>query len=145
MRLEQYQTEGDFHEQRNQFRAEALEGLREREGLPKPELIDGKMMYLGSDGKHHSTAIGKLKQPNHEEMDEFWSGPEALHFHVEEISRDGVHIDTELRDLERDAQLVRETQGVSYGDDSEPNPEMKLDSLDDESVDAAIQKLVAEG
>ena len=140
--IEEVQRYGDWWEQRKEYRQQALVDLRKREGIPAPELIDGKWMYRDSEGEPYPWAVGKQTLPSAEEMDQFWDGVDARTFEIREVASDGRPISDEIRDLERDAQLIRDTQSVSFGDSSEPNPDFRLDSLDDASVDSAIQKMV---
>lgn len=135
---EQHQDAGDFFEQRRVYRAEALKSLREREGIPAPELVEGRWQYRDSEGKLHPWAQGRRKQKPKEEMDQFW-GAGVPSFEVMEVSEDGKPLKQELRDLARDAELVAQTQGVSHGDHGEPVADFVLESLDDKNVDEALQ------
>ena len=139
MKIFEEQHYGDFLEQRKQYRAEALDSLREREGIPAPEFIDGMWQYRDEEGNPHPWATGKRKQPDAAEMDEFWSGADARTFEILPVARDGKPIEVEVKDLERDAQLVHDAGGVSFGDASEPTPDFQIANFSDETVDAAIQ------
>ena len=142
---ERYEDAGDFFGLRQQYRHEALVALRKREGIPAPELVDGRWMYRGADGKFHCQATGCRKGPSVEQVDEFWGSDPLDAFTVLPVSESGTPIEKEAADLAKFANEYKIADKVSHGDASEPNPGFDLDGLDDAVVDAAIQEYVKRG
>ena len=62
MAIELFQRMENWWEQRAEYRKQALASLRRREGIPTPELVDGKMQYRQPDGTYSTMAIGTRKQ-----------------------------------------------------------------------------------
>lgn len=147
---ERYENGGEFHELRQEFRKLSLDALRKREGIEPPIYIDGRWMYRDADGNPTPWATGKVKQPSLREMDAFWDGLSegvflANNFKVLEVANDGVPLSNEVRDLERDANKFFIAERVSHGEESSANPDFSLDSLDDDTVDAALQTFIRKG
>lgn len=131
---------GDFFEQRKSYRHQSLVSLRKREGLPEPEMIDGKAMYRDEEGKLHPWAIGKRKGMELKVADSYFGGDVVIE--PLEVSEDGRPLSLEIADLERDIQGVRESWGVTFGEASEPAPDFRVNDLSDETVDKSIQEYI---
>ena len=112
----QVQRQGDWFEQRKQYRAQALVALRKREGLPSPVDADGVFLETrfddqgnahyydargnvvehvlfagaGKDGKPGGFAIGKRKGVSHKEADRNWNRTpaEELPLHLRQGERE---------------------------------------------------------
>jgi len=112
----QVQRQGDWFEQRKQYRAQALVALRKREGLPSPVDADGVFLETrfddqgnahyydargnvvehvlfagaGKDGKPGGFAIGKRKGVSNEEADRNWNRTpaEELPLHLRQGERE---------------------------------------------------------
>lgn len=138
--LIQYENAGDFLRQRAEFRKEALRNLRKREGLPIPTIDEnGRAIYLDSEGKPHSWAIGKKQGLSREEASQYWE--ESAPFEILDVAADGRPIQDEIRDLERDAELNRKTANVDFGVHSAPD--LQIGNIyDEEQVDQAIQQYI---
>ena len=157
MPIEKFQRYGSFWELREEYRAKALKALRKREGLPTPELIDGKMQYLQPDGSYSTMAVGTRKQESETIIDEkgiprtvptadvaaAWGrsgGVEIL-----DVAEDGRKLVDELKDLDRDAAGVEIAQRVSHGDAGEQAPDLYLHGTSDEEIDEKLQEFLKRG
>jgi hypothetical protein len=149
--IERYENGGEFWELRQQFRKHALESLRKREGFEAPVLIDGRWMYRDAEGNAIPWATGKVKQPSAGEMDAFWAGVNegvflAENFEVLKVAEDGVPLNREVKDLERDANKFFIAERVSHGMESSANPDFELSDVDDEAhVDKVWQAYIRKG
>jgi hypothetical protein len=158
MPIEQFQRYGSFWELREEFCKNALASLRKREGLPTPELIDGKMQYLQPDGSYSTMATGTRKQDSETVIDEKgvprtvptadvmagW-GPGGGGFQILEVSEDGRKLTDELLDLHRDAGTYEIAERVSHGSASQQAPDFELDGTSDEEVDSKLQDYLKRG
>jgi hypothetical protein len=158
MPIEQFQREGNYWEKREEYRKAALASLRRREGLPTPELIDGKMQYLQPDGSYSTMAVGTRKQESETVIDEKgvprtvptagvasgW-GSDVPGFHIPEVAEDGTLLKDELRDLSRDASTFQIAGSVSHGSASQQAPDLELPGTSDEEVDSALQEYLKRG
>jgi hypothetical protein len=107
----QVQRQGDWFEQRKQYRAQALVALRKREGLPSPVDADGVFLETrfddqgnahyydargnvvehvlfagaGKDGKPGGFAIGKRKGAGIDEASASWYNNDAAFEHLEVV------------------------------------------------------------
>ena len=157
MAIEKFQRYGSFWELREEYRADVLKNLRKREGLPTPELVDGKMQYLQPDGSYSTMTVGSRKQDSATVIDEqglprvvptaaldsAW-GREG-EFEILEVSEDGRKLADELRDLSRDVQGMQMAERVSHGAESEQAPELVLTDTSDEEVDRGLQEYLKRG
>ena len=157
MSFEMFQRFGDWFEQRAEYRKQALESLRRREGLPTPELVDGKMQYRQSDGTYSTMAVGIRKQDSKTVIDEKgiprtvptadvdaqWN--RGGEFQILDISEDGRKLSDELKDLDRDSSTFEIAERVSHGDASEQAPELHLANTSDEEIDETLQKFLKRG
>ena len=157
MAFEMFQRFGDWFEQRAEYRKQALASLRRREGLPIPEMVDGKMQYLQPDGSYSTMAIGTRKQDSETFIDEkgvprtvptvaaasAWGRDNE--FEILEVAEDGRKLTDELLDLNRDSVTYAQSERVSHGDASEQAPELVLDGTSDEEVDQKLQEYLKRG
>ena len=161
----QVQRVGDFFEQRKAFRLPALISLRKREGLPSPVSADGapletrmddsgnvayydaagkkvdRVLFAGAgrDGKPGAMAVGTRKGSSLAEADAAWDSPYSG-FKILEVAEDGRKLADELADLNRDAASMAGAIKVSYGAVSEQAPDLVLNGISDEEVDARLQE-----
>jgi len=168
--LFQFQPQGDFFEQRREYRQAALVALRKREGLPSPADAEGNALetrfddagsayYVspdgtrvervlwagaGKDGKPGAFAVGARKGEHHTAADAHWGDPNAP-FEILEVSEDGRKLTDELRDLDRDATGMEIAERVSHGMAGEQAPGFELDGTSDAEVDARLQEFLKRG
>ena len=162
--FEQFQRYGDWFEQREEYRKQALQSLRRREGLPTSEHLvgafyqradgfyrtpPGKEVFLnttmypnGNDG-FTTWAMGTRKGLSREEADANWG--RTNQFEILEVAEDGQHIGTELVDLHRDAATYERAERVSHGPQSEQAPDLALSNLSDEEVESKLQEYLKRG
>jgi hypothetical protein len=144
MPIEQFQRYGSLWELREEYRAQALVALRKREGIPTPELIDGKMQYRQPDGTYSTMAVGARKGQPRELADAHWNSPDP-EFEILDVTEDGRRLADELLDLDRDAAGMELGGRVSHGRESEPAPDLVLTDTSDEEVDAKLQEYLKRG
>jgi hypothetical protein len=133
---------GDFIGLRQEYRKRALINLRRREGIPVPEFVDGRWMYLCDDGEYHCQAVGHRRQPDSSVMDEFWGSNQAP-FEMLEVADDGIPLTKEIDDLGRDAKGFERAEHVSFGGKEVPYPDFVVnDPNDDSEVDHAVQEYI---
>jgi hypothetical protein len=164
MPIEQYQREGNYWEKREEYRKAALASLRRREGLPTSERLvgafyqradgfyrtpPGKEVFLdttmypnGNDG-FTTWAMGTRKGLSREEADANWG--RTNQFEILEVSEDGRKIENELKDLNRDSATYERSEKVSHGAESQMAPDLVIDGVSDEEVDAALQAYLKRG
>ena len=157
MAIELFQRMENWWEQRAEYRKQALINLRKREGLPTPELIDGKMQYRQPDGSYSTMATGTRRQESETVIDEKGiprtvptSGVAAAWdrgggFEILEVSEDGRKLSDELRDLARDAEGMEVASRISHGSAGEQAPELVLDGTSDDEIDEVLQKFLKRG
>ena len=157
MAIEKFQRYGNFWELREEYRADALKNLRKREGLPTPEMIDGKMQYRQADGTYSTMAVGTRKQESETVIDEKGiprtvptSGVAAAwgqnpDFEILEVAEDGRKLSDELKDLDRDSSTFQQSERVSHGDAGEQAPGFELVNTSDEEIDETLQKFLKRG
>jgi hypothetical protein len=154
----------DWWDQRAEFRKQALQNLRKREGLPTSERLVGSFyqradgfyreppgkevfldttMYPNGNGGYTQWAKGTRKGLSREEADKNWGRSGG--FEILEVAEDGRKLSDELRDLDRDATLVEEASRVSHGAESEQAPELVLTDTSDEEVDRGLQEYLKRG
>jgi len=155
--IELCQRMENWWEQRAEYRKQALVSLRRREGIPTPELVDGKMQYRQPDGTYSTMAIGTRKQEFETVIDEkgiprtvptaevaaAWDCPGG--FEILDVAEDGRKIEAELVDLHRDAATYERAEKVSYGAAGEQAPDLYLDGLSDEEIDQKLQEYLRKG
>ena len=157
MPFEMFQRFGDWFEQRAEYRKQALVSLRKREGLLTPEMVDGKMQYLQSDGSYSTMAVGTRKQDSETTIDEKGvprtvptAGVDAAWnrdggFQILEVAEDGRKLSDELKDLDRDSSTFELSEKVSHGDAGEQAPGFELANTSDEEIDETLQKFLKRG
>jgi hypothetical protein len=155
--FEMFQRLGDWFEQRAEFRKQALASLRRREGLPTPELVDGKMQYRQADGTYSTMAVGTRKQASETVIDEkgiprtvptiavdtAWNRGGG--FEILDVAEDGTQLTSELADLQRDAAAYERGAQVSHGEVGEMAPGLVLDGTEDEEIDRKLQEFLKRG
>jgi hypothetical protein len=149
----------DWWDQRAEFRKQTLIALRKREGLPTPELIDGKMQYRQQDESYSTMAVGARKQESETVIDErgiprtvptaevaaAWDRGGASEFEILEVAEDGRRLVDELVDLHRDSATYERAEKVSHGREGEQAPDLVLDGTGDDEVDARLQEYLKRG
>jgi hypothetical protein len=158
MAIELFQRMESWWEQRAEYRKQALINLRKREGLPTPELIDGKMQYLQPDGSYSTMAVGTRKQESETVIDEkgiprtvptaavsaAWD--QGSGFEILEVAEDGRKLADELRDLSRDAVGMEMVERVSHGAEGEQAPGLIVENADDDQeIDRVLQEYLKRG
>ena len=160
----------NWWEQRKAYRLANLLSLRKREGLPQPVDADGnpletrmnddgrvtyhdadgkqvsRVMFAGAgrDGKPGSFAQGTRKGAGVEEADQHWNRDDNQ-FEILEVAEDGRKLADELLDLNRDAGTFEIAERVSHGRAGEQAPDLVLDGVGDEEVDARLQEYLRKG
>jgi hypothetical protein len=158
MPIDFFQRVGDFFEQRREYRQAAIKALRRREGLPTPELVDGKMQYRQPNGTYSTMAVGARKQESETVIDEkgiprtvptsevaaAWDRGGG--FEIPEVAEDGRKLSDELRDLDRDAAGMEMGSRVSHGVEGEQAPDLQITNpADDEEIDEKLQEYLKRG
>ena len=164
------QRVGDFFEQRKAYRLAALLSLRKREGLPSPvdergnpletrmdnfgnaiyHDADGKQVTrvlfagAGRDGKPGAFAVGQRKGADISEAERHWMDS-AAPFEILDVAEDGRKLATEMADLHRDSAAYERAERVSHGPAGEQAPDLVLDEISDEEVDARLQEYLRRG
>ncbi len=165
-----FQRVGDFFELRREYRQQALQSLRRREGLPQP--VDesnnpletrfddnGDVHYFnpegkqvdrvlwagaGKDGKPGAFAIGTKKQEDRALAEQNWYRTDN-EFQILDVAEDGRKLVDELRDLDRDAAGVEIAGRVSHGEAGEQAPGFEISGTSDEEVDRRLQEYLKRG
>ncbi|HUD73458.1 MAG TPA: hypothetical protein VMQ76_00185 [Terracidiphilus sp.] len=164
------QRVGDWFETRKAFRLAALVALRKREGLPSPVDVDGtpletrlddsgnaayynsagekvtRVLFAGAGrkGKLGSFAVGQRKGAPLEDATRNWAVGHSA-FEILDVAEDGRKLEDELRDLDRDAEVVKTAGKVSHGAEGEQAPDLVLDGVSDEEVDARLREYLKRG
>jgi hypothetical protein len=153
-----FQRFGDWWEQREEYRKQALAALRRREGLPVSTHLRGVFyqradgfypeppgreifldttLYPNGQGGYTQWATGKRKGMDRKEADQHWG--RAGRFEILEVAEDGRKLTDELRDLSRDAAGMELAEKVSHGPASEQAPDLELDGTGDEEVESKLK------
>ena len=136
---ERYEDAGDFFGLRQEYRKRNLERVRREFGLLVPEIVEGRAIYRDAEGNEHPWHQSQRIGPDAEYSDQFWGKDVVLRPRT--ISDDGVAIENELRDLERDIDGLVRSETVTHG--VEANPEFRLsDPFDEQAVDRELQEYI---
>jgi len=159
-----FQRVGDFWEEREEYRKQALKSLRKREGLPTSEHLRGAFyqradgfyreppgkevfldttLYPNGNGGYSQWALGTRKGLSRDEAEKNWNRP--TQFEILEVAEDGRRLKDELLDLDRDAAGMEMANRVSHGAEGEQAPDFTLIGTEDEEIDQQLQEFLKRG